>query len=84
MTQTTFTLVGFTQPQAVLPIINNAENNAKGFTSRILWYFTTPIFRRLAESELTEEEKEACEQYEDSLSNCAFLLFLYTPLKPLT
>ena len=69
MNQTTFTLLGFTQPQTALPIIRNAENNAKGFTSRILWYFPTPIFRRFAESELTEEEKELCEEWEEHLGN---------------
>ena len=73
MSQTSFTLLGFTQPQTALPIIHNAENNAKGFTSRILWYFPNPIFRRLAESELTEEEKDACEQWEQNLGNCIFL-----------
>lgn len=73
MSQTSFTLLGFTQPQTALPIIHNAGNNAKGFTSRILWYFPNPIFRRLAESELTEEEKDACEQWEQNLGNCIFL-----------
>ena len=56
MTQTSFTMVGFTQPQAALPIIEDAQNNAKGFTSRILWFFPEPIFSRLKESMLSEEE----------------------------
>ena len=63
MNQTTLTLLGFTQPQTALPIIRKAENNAKGFTSQILWYFPTPIFRRFAESEFTEEEKELWEEH---------------------
>ena len=67
MTQTTFTLLGFTQPETALPIIHNAENNAKGFTSRILWYFPTPIFSRFAELELTEEEKEITHAGEENL-----------------
>ena len=37
MTQTSFTLMGFTQPQTALHIIEDAQNNAKGFTSRLLW-----------------------------------------------
>ena len=36
MTQTSFTLVGFTQPQAALPIIKDVQNNAKGLTSLIV------------------------------------------------
>ncbi|CAB4036868.1 Hypothetical predicted protein, partial [Paramuricea clavata] len=71
MRQTSFTLLGFTQPQTALPIIHNA----KGFTSRILWYFPNPIFRRLADSELTEDEKDACEQWEQNLVE--FLTNLY-------
>ena len=58
MSQTTFTLLGFTQPQEALPIIYNSKNNAKGFKSRILWYFPKPIFRCLADSELTENLEE--------------------------
>ena len=78
MNQTTFTLLGFTQPQTALPIIRNAENNSKGFTSRILWYFLTPIFCRFAESELTKEEKESCEEWEENLGNfvCVYLLYV--------
>lgn len=36
MSQTSFTMVGFTQPRAALPIIEDAQNTAKGFMSRIL------------------------------------------------
>lgn len=46
MMQTSLTLVGFTQPQATLPIIEDIQNNAKGFTSSILWLFPEPVYCR--------------------------------------
>ena len=67
MNQTTFTMLGFTQPQSAMPVINNADNNAKGFTSRILWFFPTPIYSKFYDLELDEEEKECIEQGEDIL-----------------
>ena len=77
MNQTTFTFLGFTQPQTAMPIIRNSENNSKGFTSRILWYFPKPIFRRFAESELTKEEKESCEKWEENLGNFICVQYVY-------
>lgn len=56
MTQTSFTLMGFTQPQTALPIIEDAQNNAKGFTSRLLWFFPKPVFCSLKDTNLTPEE----------------------------
>ena len=35
MAQTSFTLLGFTQPQTAMPIIEDTQNNAKGFTLKI-------------------------------------------------
>ena len=67
MNQTSLQLLGFTQPQSALPIIDNAQNNAKGFTSRILWYFPTPIYSRLADLELSPEERERIEEGECTL-----------------
>lgn len=70
MNQTSLQLLGFTQPQSALPIINNAQNNAKGFTSRILWYFSTPIYSRLADLELSPMESQTIENGEDILGKC--------------
>lgn len=56
MTQTSFTLMGFTQQQTALPIIEDAQNNAKGFTSRLLWFFPKPVFCSLKDTNLTPEE----------------------------
>lgn len=67
MTQTTFTLVGFTQPQAALPIIEDIQNNAKGFTSRILWIFPEPVFCRMKDSQLTAEESERVNEFQEQL-----------------
>ena len=69
MNQTSLQLLGFTQPQSALPIINDCQNNAKGFTSRILWYFPTPIYSRLADLELTPMERQTIENGEDILGN---------------
>ena len=57
MAQTTFTPLGFTQPQTVMPIIKDSQNNTKGFTSRLLWYFPKPVFHKMQDTVLTDEEK---------------------------
>jgi hypothetical protein len=49
MIQTCFVLYGFTQPLTAMPIMENAQNNSKGFTSRLLWYFPKPIFCKMEE-----------------------------------
>ena len=48
--------MGSTQPYTAFPVIEDAPNNAKGFTSRILWYFPKPVFAALRESILAEDE----------------------------
>ena len=65
MTQTTFTMVGFTQPQAALPIIEDIQNNAKGFTSCILWIFPEPVFCRMKDSQLTAGESERIKEFQE-------------------
>lgn len=69
MSQTSFTMFGFTQPQTALPIIEDVQNNAKGFTSRILWYFPEPIFCKMAESKLTPTQKKTVKDFNNSLGN---------------
>ena len=65
MSQTSLTLLGFTQPQSAMPIIHNPQNNAKGFISRILWYFPKPIYSRLKDPELTMEERQMAKEGEE-------------------
>lgn len=77
MTQTTFTMVGFTQPQAALPIIEDIQNNAKGFTSRILWIFPEPVFCTLKDSKLTEDEKEGANEFSEQLGTIFEFFFNY-------
>ena len=67
MTQTTFTLLGFTQPQTAMPIIEDKQNNAKGFTSRLLWYFPRPVFCKMQDTVLTDEEKLQVTHFKDEL-----------------
>ncbi len=68
MNQTSFTLLGFTQPHSALPILQDVESNAKGFTSRILWYFPRPIYSKFADLQLTEEDEQILKETEDVLS----------------
>lgn len=67
MTQTSFTLMGFTQPQSALPIIEDAQNNAKGFTSRILWFFPKPVFCSLKDTALNPEETAEVKAFRNKL-----------------
>ena len=67
MTQTSFTLMGFTQPQTALTIIEDAQNNEKGFTSRLLWFFPKPVFCCLKDTELTPEESAQVRKFKDQL-----------------
>lgn len=69
MNQTSFTLVGFTQPQAALPIIEDLQNNAKGFTSRLLWWFPTPVFCKMRDTMLQETETEKVRTFSQQLGN---------------
>ena len=56
MERISFSLLGFTQPFAALPVIQDQSNNAKGFTSRILWFFPQPVFAKFEDTLLTDEE----------------------------
>ena len=67
MNQTSFTMFGFTQPQTALPIIEDAQNNAKGFTSRILWFFPEPVFCKMSETRLEVADKEKVTQFTDKM-----------------
>jgi hypothetical protein len=67
MDQTSFTLLDFTQPQTAMPIIEDTQNNAKGFTSRLLWYFPTPIFCKMQDTMLSEEENLTTSRFKDEL-----------------
>ena len=65
MNQTSFTLLGFTQPHSALPILQDIESNAKGFTSRILWYFPRSIYNKFADLQLIEEDEQILMETED-------------------
>jgi len=67
MNQTSFTLFGFTQPQTALPIIEDTQNNAKGFTSRILWYFPEPVFCKMAETRLSDTDRDKVKEFTNNL-----------------
>ena len=67
MQQTSFTLLGFTQPHTAMPIIEDLHNNAKGFTSRLLWYFSKPVFCKFRETILEDDEHDDIEKFEENL-----------------
>lgn len=66
--------MGFTQPQTALPIIEDAQNNAKGFTSRLLWFFPRPVFCSLKETNLTPEESAEVKDFQSKLGTCTLFL----------
>ena len=72
MNQTSFTLVGFTQPQAALPIIEDLQKNAEGFTSQLLWWFPTPVFCKFTDTMLQETETEKVKTFSQQLGNFNF------------
>lgn len=76
MQRTSFNFIGFTQPYTAFPVIEDASNNAKGFTSRILWYFPKPVFATLRESILNEDECEVVTSFKEKLGK-SYLFFLY-------
>ena len=67
MAQTSFTLLGFTQPQTAMPIIEDTQNNAKGFTSRFLWFFPEPVFCRMQDTLLNDGETSEVEAFKNEL-----------------
>ena len=64
MAKTSLSIFGFTQPHTALPIIQDAQNNVKGFTSRFIWYFPEPVFAKLRHTKLTEEENEILKAFQ--------------------
>ena len=60
-------MLGFTQPTSALPIIQDINNNVKGFTSRILWYFPKPVYSKLKDFQLSDEEYELVQEFESQL-----------------
>ena len=67
--RTSFSFMGFTQPHAALPVIQDTSNNAKGFTSRILWYFPQPVFAKFEDTILTKEENDLAQELREKLGN---------------
>lgn len=56
-----------TQPCAALPVMQDKSNNAKGFTSRILWFFPEPVFATFDEGDLTDEEMDLVDKFQEDL-----------------
>ena len=75
MQRTSFTFFGFTQPYTALPVIEDASNNAKGFTSRILWFFPEPVFSKMRETILTPSECVVVETFKGHLGNYILIVF---------
>ncbi|XP_078364593.1 uncharacterized protein LOC144649007 [Oculina patagonica] len=75
MTQTSFTMLGFTRPHDALPIITNVQNNATGFASNILWLFPEPVFCRFKDLMFTPQESAEDMEFEERLVE--FLTDLY-------
>ncbi|XP_015776962.1 PREDICTED: uncharacterized protein LOC107354970 [Acropora digitifera] len=67
MQRTTFTLFGFSQPFTAFPVIEDISNNAKGFTSRMLWFFPRPVFCKMRDNILDQEESNNVEHFKEQL-----------------
>jgi len=67
MTRTSFSFFGMTQPYAAMPVIQDQSNNAKGFTSRILWFFPEPVFAKFEDTMLTAKETTIAQEFEEEL-----------------
>lgn len=50
-----------------MPITEDLQNNAKGFTSRLLWYFPKPVFCKFRETILKDDEHDDIEKFEENL-----------------
>lgn len=77
MSRTSFSLFGMTQPYAAMPVIQDQSNNAKGFTSRILWFFPEPVFAKFEETMLTTEEKDVALKFKEDLGINTFNIITY-------
>lgn len=75
MDEMSFTLMGFTETEQALPIIEDCNHNVRRFTSRLLWYFPKPVFCRLEDSLLTLDESVKVSQFQSQLVH--FLATLY-------
>lgn len=64
-----------TQPYAAMPVIQDQSNNAKGFTSRILWYFPEPVFAKFEDTMLTPEQITLTQEFEEELGITSFNLY---------
>lgn len=62
-----------TQPYAAMPVIQDQSNNAKGFMSRILWFFPEPVFARFEDTMLTPQEKTLTQEFEEELGINTFM-----------
>lgn len=71
-----------TQPCAAMPVIQDQSNNAKGFTSHILWYFPESVFAKFEDTMLTTEEKTLTQEFEEELGITSYsitpFLFIFT------
>lgn len=67
MSRTSFSFFGMTQPYAAMPVIQDQSNNAKGFTSRILWFFPEPVFTKFEDTMLTPKETKIAQGFEEEL-----------------
>ena len=78
MDEMSFTLIGFTESEQALPIIEDCNHNVRRFTSRLLWYFPKPIFCRLEDTLLTLDESVKVSQFQSQLGKCiSFAKLLY-------
>ena len=65
MPKSSFTMAGFTRPDSAMSFIEDTQNN--GFTSRLLWYFSEPVYCRLQDTILDQSEKDEVDTFQQKL-----------------
>lgn len=59
--------MGFTQPHSAMPIFQDIANNVKGFTSRILWFFSKPVYLKYENRKLSQDEIDEMQSLQEEL-----------------
>ena len=57
----------FRMQQTSFMLLEDLQNNAKGFTSRLLWYFPKPVFCKFRETIREDDEHDNTEKFEENL-----------------
>jgi len=66
---TSFSILGFTQPATAFPIIKDTLGNQNGFTNRFIWFFPKPIYSKFEDLTLSPEEAVKFTNHKKSIAS---------------